>query len=74
MPNKEEDKQKLLKMPDMTYAYINWFSDGGGQVARVNFDYYVLFEVPMYGGEPRYTDIYHISKIDELLDLAYSWT
>lgn len=71
--NKAEDRKKLEQLPHGKECTVFWFEEGGGLVYRV-WDMYVLFEVPQYGGEPNYEGTFHERQIDELLDLAYSWT
>lgn len=67
-------KQTLFNMPDMSKAYINWHEEGGAEIIRVNFDWYVLFEVHQYGGNPNYYGIYHKNDLDGLINTAFSWT
>jgi len=73
MTNKERDLIRLRTLKMGQSSYINWSEGGGGEVHRVN-DVLVLFEVPLYGGNPQYTETYHIKEIHTLLDLAYTWT
>lgn len=37
-------------------------------------DMYFLFEIPMYGGQPRHVDNYIPSHIDILIEKIESWT
>lgn len=71
--NRDEDKQKLLTAPLNKEITVAWSEEGGGLVYRL-WDVYVLFEVPQYGGEASHAGTFHERQIDELLDLAYSWT
>lgn len=70
---KEQDRNNLKALRNGESTHINWFEGGGGEVHRV-WDMYVLFEVPQYGGEPRYVDTYHKSQLEDLLEKAHEWT
>jgi hypothetical protein len=71
--NREEDKEKLVTQPHNSERTIAWSEEGGGLVYRL-WDVYVLFEVLQYGGEASHAGTFHERQIDEILDLAYSWT
>jgi hypothetical protein len=71
---KDEAIQKLLNQRDLTKTYLNWFEEGGAEIVRVNYDWWVLFEIPQYGGEPQYFNTYHKSELDKLVTEAFSWT
>jgi hypothetical protein len=70
---REEDKQKLLTAHDNSETTVAWSEEGGGLVYRV-YDVFVLFDVPQYGGRPRYVETFDESQVDKLLDLVYSWS
>lgn len=72
MANRTTDKNTLLLMEEGDTAYINWSEESGGEVQLIAGRYH-LSEVPQYGGEPNLEGIYELSKIDDLLDKAYSW-
>lgn len=46
---------------------------GKAEIWRLN-NVYVLFGMPMYGGEPFYYNTYLICNISKLLDDVESWT
>ena len=71
--NREKDKQKLMSASINQEITVAWFAEGGGLVYRL-WDVYVLFEVPLYGGKPNYVETFCESKIEDLLDMVYSWT
>ena len=73
MSSKEEIKKELLDMKNMTEHYFNMHQDGGAMVVLVNYDCYVLFEVPLYGGHPILDRVYHKSELDELINTALGW-
>lgn len=66
--------KKLIAMPNLGETTVNWSEGGGGQVIKVNYDWYVLFEIPQYGGSPRLDRIYHESELSDLIEKAMSWT
>jgi hypothetical protein len=67
-------KDKLLLAENCVPIYLNWFEEGGAEVFRINYDTYVLFEIPQYGGHPRYVGTYSIKEIDTMIALIESWT
>ena len=54
--------------------YINWSKEGGAEVHRVNYNWYVLFRITQYGGSPHYEGTFYENDIDRLIELAFSWT
>ena len=73
MNNKDKDLEQLQNMKSTQWRYVNWNEEGGGEVQRVH-DVYVLFQIPIYGGEPSYVGTYHRNELYKLVDMAYSWT
>ena len=73
MINEDYDLEQLQNMKHTQCQYVNWHEEGGGEVYRVN-DVYVLFEIPIFGGEPNYVGTYHRKELNKLVDMAYSWT
>jgi len=69
---KDESLQKLRNLKPSQSCSVQWFRDGGGEVHRV-YDVYVLFEIPQYGGKPRYIGTYGQNQLSELVDTVYSW-
>ncbi|KKL68721.1 hypothetical protein LCGC14_2122090, partial [marine sediment metagenome] len=37
-------------------------------------EYYILFEIPQFGGEPDYIGSYHFFIMDEMIKKIDSWT
>lgn len=72
--NLQEEIKKLEALGDLKKAYLNWHEEGGGEVICVNHDWYVLFDIPQYGGMPRLHKIYHKAELKELVEEAFSWT
>ena len=69
--SKDADKIKSLRHGED--AFINMFQGGGCMVTYCH-NMYMAFEVPLYGGEPRFERGFGENQIPELLKLAYSWT
>jgi hypothetical protein len=62
------------RISNLTHADYEYFSLGecsGAEIYRLN-DIYVLFEIPLYGGEPRYSGVYNTVK--QAVDEIMSWT
>ena len=76
MMSKEDDHAKIKALDFMGgNCTVNWFEEGGAEVWRI-WDVLVFFEVPSFGGTPRYhsTVAFDNVGINTLLDIAYSWT
>jgi hypothetical protein len=72
MPNKQQDKEKVLALADGEECYINWFSESGAKVVR-NGNLYSLYEVSC-AGKDWYYQSYAFDYIDALIDHAYTWS
>lgn len=55
----ESDVAKVKDLPytGLSSTQINWCDEGGGVVYRLE-GVYILFEVPMYGGQPIFESVY----------------
>lgn len=73
MQNRETDLKELKLMHHGDSANLNWFSDGGAEVFKIN-NVYILFEIPQFGGSGHYAGTFAEGKESEILDLIYSWT
>ena len=73
MITKDNVKQQLQQLKQNQMLEINW-SEGGGCEAHRVYDAYVLFLIPIYGGEPEYIETYILSDLDALVTKAYSFT
>ena len=61
---KLNDGEKWI-WPESDYGKAEiWFKHGG----------YFLFEIPMYGGEPRFVGCFSKRRLAELIDIVSSWT
>jgi hypothetical protein len=51
--------------------YHNWSEEGGGLI-RITPNGFDLYEVPQYGGEPRF--VKHCTTLEEAKNIADKWT
>ena len=73
MSEREEELARLQEMKPTQWRYVNWHEGGGGEVQRVH-DVYVLFSIPIFGGQPQYMATYSKKELPKLISDAYSWT
>ena len=66
-------KQNILNLKDGETYFISTGEEAGGEIWYKN-DVYFLFEVPQYGGEPRYISHYSKFRIDDLINVVLGWT
>ena len=67
------DREEILNMEDGKPYYFNMINDGGAEIWKIN-GLYFLFEVPLYGGRPRYYACYGTAGIDDMIKTYKSWT
>ena len=72
--NIEQTKIDLLAMKNGDDLYFNMHQDGGAMAIKVNYEWLVLFEIPLYGGKGQLDRIYHVGEVDTLIEKALSWT
>lgn len=66
-------KEKILALKDGD-CYLWPESDyGKAEIWRKN-NVYILFEIPMFGGEPIYDSTYLFDRVDQLIKTVESWT
>lgn len=72
----DNDKVKadLKAMRNGDELYFNMFQDGGAMAVKVHYNWFVLFEIPLYGGKAQCDELYHESEIEKMIDKASSWT
>lgn len=73
MMNREGDYKLVKELAEGDTVYIFWCEGGGGQVFRTETSY-LLYEIPLYGGEEIFVAEYALSKYKDLVDEAWSWT
>jgi len=71
---KDDCLEKLSKIKNLKPVYLNWSDGGGAEVYRINYDIFILFEIPQYGGEPSYIQTYNIKNISKMIEKIKSWT
>lgn len=67
------EKDQIKNMKEDETIYVNMCEDGGAQIHMHNYEY-ILYEIPIYGGTPRFSGIYGFKKIDEMINEYKSWT
>ncbi len=73
MDIRDHDIEKLKRLNSGDECTLMW-CDGGGAMVHKAQDVYVLFEVPQYGGQQRFEEVYIEGDEGRLLDLVYTWT
>ncbi len=71
--SKEEIVDYFNKAPAGRHVFFNMFQEGGAMVT-VGCGTYALFEIPLYGGSPRYYDVFTNFELEKMVDVALSWT
>lgn len=64
--------QALLSLPPNTEMH-SLFEGGGAEVHRIH-DIWVLFEIPLFGGEPQYAGTFRESELPKMLSIISTWT
>ncbi len=65
-------KQEILNIKD-GQKWIWPESDyGKAEIWKIN-DIYILFGIPMYGGEPFFIKAYRLSDCQQMIDAVESW-
>ena len=65
------DKDKIEAMKEGETIFLNVVNDGGVQVHKYNYEY-LLYEIPLYGGEPHFCGVF--KNVDELIEIYKKWT
>lgn len=58
-------------MKEGEHIYYKMFQDGGGHIYYINF-HYILFEIPLYGGDERFIGCY--KTLNEAKQVVDTWT
>ena len=66
-----DDLKKLKLMRDGDTELFNMVNDGGAEVHKFNGIYF-LFEIPLYGGKPRYYG--HCETEEKVIKIYSKWT
>lgn len=74
MKTKEKDIETVKSLgPFGESCTVFWSEEGGGEVYRI-WDMLFLFSIPHYGGEGQFEGSFHIHDVEQLVDLAHTWT
>lgn len=65
-------KQEILKLKDGESYTVPESDYGKAEIWKKNSMYF-LFEIPTFGGEPRFSGNYHLGKEDEIVNTINSW-
>lgn len=68
-----EDKEKILKLQHGEMYTVPESDYGKAEIYRI-WDFYILFQIPTFGGTPTFSNVYPIRKIDKLVAEINSWT
>jgi len=70
-------EQLLSRIENMNIAQeleFNMCNDGGAMVERTAENCWVLYEIPLYGGEPQAEGHYESHQLEDMIETALSWT
>jgi len=70
---KKEAFDKIEQLKDGEHCYFNMPQGGGALCHRCN-GMYLLFKIPLYGGEEQYFGTYYEHEFNDLIGVAFSWT
>lgn len=68
-----EDKKAIENLKSGERYVIPESDYGKAEIWRVN-DIYVLFEIPLFGGDPIFHTTYPVSQIKDMLNNVNNWT
>ncbi len=66
-------KEQILKLKNGECYTVPESDYGRAEVWKIN-NVYVLFSIPLYGGEPAYEQVYGLHRIDEMISSINSWS
>ena len=73
METEKQAREMINQLKNGQNVCFNMFQDGGSVCYKCN-GMYLLFEIPLYGGEEYYWGTYSHSQLDDLIEKAYSLT
>ena len=68
----ETNLQKIKKLKHLKFCYINWSEESSALVYRIE-NVYILFEIPLFGGEPRYSGTFQEGDEDNIIKIVDRW-
>ena len=66
------DREEILKLKHGEKYIIPESDYGKAEVWFIN-DIYIVFEIPVFGGEPYFHDTYYKNQIDALIEYVSTW-
>ena len=70
---KTEVRQAILGLAHRGIYNVPYIIKWQAEIHRLH-EYYILFQIPGVGGEPKYVGTYHYLIFDEMLKKIDSWT
>lgn len=64
---------EIEKMQDGKEIFIGCGEESGFDIWKKN-GFYFLFEIPQYGGEPRFTEAFPYFRVADMIDLMKTYT
>jgi hypothetical protein len=65
--------KEIEQLEDGKYFYWPLLEEAGAEIWKINNRYFV-FEIPQYGGEPRYSFNVGSNNIKEIIEKVEKWT
>lgn len=73
--SEQSERTELENMKVNEQVYVNWFEEGGAEVTLLPDGRFAVGEVKQYGGEGEsIEEAEKVDTIDQVIELAYSWT
>ena len=69
----KEDLFLIAELKNGENYIISLGEESGAEIWKIN-SIFILFEIPMYGGNPVYSDTYPLYRLEEMVKKVYSWT
>ena len=73
MKNLDQIKEEIKKLKDGEVYVVPESDYGKAEIWKKNSRYF-LFEIPLYGGEPLFINVYRIEQLDDIIKKVDSWT
>lgn len=73
MKTREQDIEAVRTLGHGGNCAVCWSEEGGGDVYRI-WDMLFLFSIPQYGGEGSFEGAFNLNEVENLVDLAGTWT
>lgn len=60
------NKKSILDLRNGECFFYDQGHEAGIEIWKVN-DYFILFDIPLFGGNPTFYKMFHVGKIDEMI-------